>query len=150
VNTASLKSDACGQRRLKSQPFRDRGPRPAKPLFVGKNMGKLKIKYVQRLPHGAEDLAPDVVELWISVSGRKVDFNIVRRGFILADPVMHAIEDRIERVAQDTAGINRPFAERIGFSPKLSSDWREFLDDLLQKSDSWSFLVNSELNRRLS
>jgi hypothetical protein len=90
------------------------------------------------------------VELWIGVSGRKVDFNIVRRGFILADPVMRAIEDRIERLAQDTAGIKRPFAERIGLSPKLSSDWREFLDDLLQKPDSWAFLVNSAMNRRLS
>ena len=123
---------------------------PSMPLLAVGSMGKLKIKYVQRLPRGAEDLAPDVVELWIGVSGRKVDFNIVRRGFILADPVMRAIEDRIERLAQDTAGIKRPFAERIGLSPKLSSDWREFLDDLLQKPDSWAFLVNSAMNRRLS
>jgi hypothetical protein len=43
-------------------------------------MGKLKINYVKRLPRGAEELAPDVVELRIRVSGRKVDVNIVRRG----------------------------------------------------------------------
>ena len=56
-----------------------------------KAMGKLKIQYVQRLPRGAEDLPPDVVELWIGFSGRKVDVNIVRRGFILAAPVMRII-----------------------------------------------------------
>jgi len=109
-------------------------------------MGKLKINYVQRPPRGAEDLAPDVVELWIGISGRKVDFNIVRRGFILADPVMHAIRERINRLAVDTENINKPLPERIGLSPELSPDWRQFLDDLLQKDDSWSFLVNSGTN----
>jgi len=104
---------------------------------------KLKINCVHRLPHGAEDLAPDIVELWIGISGRKVDVNIVRRGFILADPVMHAIRERIKRLAVATASINKPLPERIGFSPELSSDWRQFLDDLLQEDDSWSFLVNS-------
>ena len=106
-------------------------------------MCKLKINYVQRLPRGAEDLAPDIVELWIGISGRKVDVNIVRRGFILADPVMHAIRERIKRLAVATANINKPLPERIGFSPELISDWRQFLDDLLQKDDSWAFLVNS-------
>jgi len=105
-------------------------------------MGKLKIKCVQRLPHGAEDLPPDVVELWIGVSGRKIDVNIVRRGFILAAPVMHAIRERIKRLALATTDLNRPLPERIGFSPELSPDWRQFLDELLQKDDSWSFLVN--------
>jgi len=113
-------------------------------------MGKLKINYVQRLPCGAEELAPDVVELWIGVSRRKVDVNIVRRGFILADPVMHAIRDRIKRLAVATANVNKPLPERIGFSPELSSDWRQYLDDLLQKDDSWSFLVNSGTNLRPS
>ena len=65
--------------------------------FAGAIMCKLKINCVQRLPRGAEDLAPDIVELWIGVSRRKVDINIVRRGFILADPVMHAIRERIKR-----------------------------------------------------
>ena len=106
-------------------------------------MGKLKINYVQRLPRGAEDLAPDIVELWIGVSGRKVDVNIVRRGFILAEPVMHAIRERIKGLAASTANIHKPLLERIGFSPELSPDWRRFFDDLLQKDDSWSFLVSS-------
>jgi hypothetical protein len=37
----------------------------------------------------------------------------------------------------------RSLPERIGFSPDLSPDWRQFLGDLLQQEDSWSFLVNS-------
>jgi len=113
-------------------------------------MGKLKIKCVQRLPHGAEDLPPDVVELWIGVSGRKVDVSIVRRGFILAAPVMRIIRERIKQFALATSGINRPLPERIGFSPDLSPDWRQFLDDLLQRDDSWSFLVNSVGSERPS
>lgn len=98
----------------------------AKLPFAGVSMGKLKINYVQRLARGAEDLAPDVVELWIGVSGRKVDVSIVRRGFIVADPVMHAIRERIKRLAVATAKINKPLPERIGFSPELSPDWRRF------------------------
>jgi hypothetical protein len=115
-----------------------------------KAMRKLRIEYVQRSPRGAEDLPPDVVELWIGVSARKVDINIVRRGFILADPVMHAIRDRIKRLALVSTSINRPLPERIGFSPDLSPDWRKFLDELLQKEDSWSFLVNSGMAGRPS
>jgi len=115
-----------------------------------KAMGKLKIQYVQRPPRGAEDLPPDVVELWIGCSGRKVDVNIVRRGFILAAPVMRIIRERIKRLALATSGIKRPLPERIGFSPDLSSDWRRFLDELLQKDDSWSFLVNSAGSERPS
>jgi len=118
--------------------------------FAGISMGKLKINYVKRLARGAEKLAPDVVELWIGVSGRKVDVNIVRRGFILAEPVMHAIRDRIKRLAVATANVNKPLPERIGFSPELSLDWRQYLDDLLQNGDSWSFLVNSGTNLRPS
>jgi len=113
-------------------------------------MGKLKINYVQRLPRGAEELPPNVVELWIGISGRKVDVNIVRRGFILADPVMHAVRERIKRLALATANIDKPLPERIGFSPEFSPDWRQFLEDLLQKDDSWSFLVNSGVNLRSS
>ncbi|MFZ0864916.1 MAG: hypothetical protein WB781_16295 [Candidatus Sulfotelmatobacter sp.] len=113
-------------------------------------MGKLKIEYVERPPRGAEDLPPDVVELWIGVSGRKVDVNIVRRGFVLADPVMQTIRKRIKRLALATTNINKPLPERIGFSPELSPDWRQFLDDLLQKDDSWSFLVNCGANLRPS
>ncbi len=58
-------------------------------------MGRLKIKYVERLTHGAEDLAPDVVEISIGISSRRVGINIGRHGFILADPVMHVITERI-------------------------------------------------------
>jgi len=115
-------------------------------------MGKLKIQYVQRLPRCAEDLPPDVVELWLGVSERKVDVNIVRRGFILAVPVMRIIiiRERIKHLALATSGIKRPLPERIGFSPDLSSDWRQFLDEPLQKDDSWSFLVHSAGSERPS
>jgi hypothetical protein len=96
-------------------------------------MDKLKIEYVQRRPRGSEDLPPAVVELWIGVSGRKVDVNIVRRGFILAVPVMHMLKERIKRLALATAGINKPLVERIGLSPQLSPDWRHFFDKVLKK-----------------
>jgi hypothetical protein len=144
-----LKSDAGGQSGLKQERISHLAA-CAQSSFAGASMGKLKINYVQRLPRGAEDLAPDVVELWIGASRRKIDVNIVRRGFILADPVMHAIRERIKRLAVATANINKPLPERIGFSPELSPDWRQYLDDLLQKDDSWSFLVNSGTNLRPS
>jgi len=80
-----------------------------------------------------------VVELWIGASRRKIDVNIVRRGFILADPVMPAIRERIKRLAVATANINKPPLERIGFSPELSPDWRQHLDDLLQKTTPGRF-----------
>jgi hypothetical protein len=115
-----------------------------------KAMGKLKIQYVQRVRRCAEDLPPDVVELWIGVSRRKIDVSIVRRGFILAAPVMRIIRERVKQFAFATSGINRPLPERIGFSPDLSPDWRQFLDDLLQPDDSWSFLVNSAGSERPS
>jgi hypothetical protein len=105
-------------------------------------MGKLRIRYVQRLPHCTEDLPLDVVDLWVGVSGRKVDVNIVRRGFLLAAPVMRVIRERVKRLAVATSGTNMPLPERIGLSPDLSPDWRQFLNELLQKDDSWSFLIN--------
>jgi hypothetical protein len=105
-------------------------------------MHNLRIEYIQRLPRRAEDLPPDVVQLWIGVSGRKVVVNIVRRGFILTAPAMRIIRGRIKRLAQATSDISRPLPERIGLSPDLSPDWRQFLDELVQKDDSWSFLGN--------
>jgi hypothetical protein len=102
------------------------------------------------MPHGGEDLPPNVVELWIGFSGRKIDVNIVRRGFVLADPVMHIIRERIQRVADASREVDQPFAERVGFSPDLSPDWRQFLDDLLQRADSWAFLVSGMVNARPS
>jgi hypothetical protein len=113
-------------------------------------MGKLTIKYVQRPPHSAEDLPPDVVELWIGVSGSKVDINIVRRGFILADPVMRAIRERVKHLSVTAANTTGPLPERIGFSSELSPDWYQFFEKLLQRSDSWSFLVSSEIHGRAS
>ena len=113
-------------------------------------MSKLRIKYVHRMPHGAEDLPPDVVEFSVGIAGRKVDVHIVRRGFVLSDPVMHVIRERIQRIADSTREMDQHFAERVGFSPDLSPDWREFLDDLLQRADSWAFLVSGVMNGRPS
>ena len=104
-------------------------------------MGKLRIQYVQRPPRQSEDLPGDVVEVYVSVSGRKVDLSIGRHGFIVADPVIGAIRARIRRIAEATMGKDRPLAERLGLSPVLSRDWREFLEGLLQKCDSWAFFV---------
>ena len=88
-------------------------------------------------------MPPDVVELWLGVSEKKVDVNIVRRGFIVAAQVIRIIRESIRRLALATRGIKRPLPERIGFSPDLSPEWRQFLDELLQGDDSWSFLVYS-------
>ena len=90
-------------------------------------MSKFKIQYAQGPQHGAEDLPPDVVELWIGVSARRVNVNIVRRGFILASPVMHSVNESIKRLALATASINKPLPERIGSSPELSPEWHQFL-----------------------
>lgn len=103
--------------------------------------GNLKIEYVQRIRHRPEDLPPDIVEVYIGVSGRTVDLSITRRGFVIADPVMHTITERIENLVAASACSDRPLADRIGLSPKLSSEWRKFLDDLLQQCDSWAFVV---------
>ena len=81
----------------------------------GKSMHNLRIEYVQRLPRAGEDLPPDVVELWMGVSGRTVVVNIVRRGFILAAPVMRIIRGRIKGLALATRDISRPLPERIEF-----------------------------------
>jgi len=105
-------------------------------------MHNLRIEYVQRLPRRAADLPPDVVELWIVVSGRRVVVDIVRRGFILAAPVMRLIRERIISLALATIDTSRHLPKRIGLSPDLSPDRRQFLDELLQKDDSWSFFVN--------
>ncbi len=105
-------------------------------------MGKLSIKYVKHLTPGPADLSPDVVEVYVGTSTRRVSVSIGRHGFILADPVMRMITQRIEQLAVATEGVRRPVAERIGLSPAPNSDWRTFLDCVLQKGDSWAFLVN--------
>lgn len=104
-------------------------------------MAKLKIHYVQRPPRQPEDLPDDVVEVYINISGRKVDLSIGRHGFIASDPVIEAIRARIRSIAEATIGKDRPLAERLGLSPVLSPDWREFLEGLLQRCDSWAFFV---------
>jgi len=104
-------------------------------------MKKLKIEYVQRPPRQADDLPDDVVEVYLNVSGRKVDLIIGRHGFMVSDPVIGAIRQRIQTIAEATVGKDRPLAERLGLSPVLSPDWREFLDNLLQQCDSWAFFV---------
>jgi hypothetical protein len=84
-------------------------------------MSKLKIQYVNHLPHGAEDLPMDVVELWVSVFGRKVDVNVVRRGFIPADPVMRTIRavDCAKGGVTGAKNLSRPPAI---CNPDLGSD----------------------------
>ena len=105
-------------------------------------MGRLSIKYVQHRTRGPADLAPDIVEVYIGSSGGKVSITIGRHGFILADPVMHMITEKIKRLAIATTGVKLPVAERIGLSPAPSSDWQEFLEDLFQNCDSWAFVIN--------
>jgi hypothetical protein len=104
-------------------------------------MRKLKIQYVQRPPRQPEELPDDVVEVYISISGRKVDLSIGRHGFIVSDPVIRAIRERIRRIAEPTMGKDRPLAERLGLFPVLSPEWHEFFESLLQKCDSWAFFV---------
>ena len=104
-------------------------------------MGKLKIHYVQRPPRQPEDLPDDVVEVYIRVSGRKIDLSIGRHGFVVTEPVIGSIRERIRRIAEATIEKNRPLAERLGLSPILSPDWQDFLEGLLQKCDSWAFFV---------
>ena len=96
-------------------------------------MGKLKIQYVQRPPRQPEDLPDDVVKVYIRVSGGKIDLCIGRHGFIVTDPVIESIRERIQRIAEATMGKNWPLAERLGLSPILSPDWQDSLEGLLQK-----------------
>ena len=104
-------------------------------------MRRLKIEYVQRPPRQPEKLPDDVVEVYLSISGRKVDLSIGRRGFMVSNPVIGAIRQRIQGIAEATVGKDRPLAERLGLAPGLSPGWREFLDNLLQQCDSWAFFV---------
>jgi hypothetical protein len=102
---------------------------------------KLKIIYVERPPRQPEDLPHGIAEVFIGVSGQHVGLRIARRGFIASDCVIQAITERVAELAKGAVGNRRPLAERIGLSPMLSADWREFLDELLQRSDSWAFLA---------
>ncbi len=104
-------------------------------------MKRLKIAYVDHLPPAPEDLSPDIVHVYISTSGNKVELSILRNGFIVADPVMHEIERRIQQLEHATPRRARSVAESVGLCPNVSAEWRNFFDDLLQREDSWAFLV---------
>jgi len=84
-------------------------------------MGRLSIKYVQHLTRGPADLAPDIVEVYIGSSGGKVSITIGRHGFILADPVMHMITEKIKRLAIATTGVKLPVVVFVGKLSWLSA-----------------------------
>ena len=104
-------------------------------------MGKLKIRFVERLPHQPEELPKGVIEVCISFGADGIDVGVVREGFIASRLALEAITDRIRRLIVATAADRRPIPECIGLSPAPSADWYEFLDDLFQQDDSWAFLV---------
>ncbi len=113
-------------------------------------MQKLKIKYLQCLPHQPEDLPIDVVEVYIGISGNRVDLVVGRHDFIAAHGAMQAIVDRIHRLIQVAAGNHRSLGERLGISPRLNPEWCRFLDALLQQEDSWAFVVHPHFLGRAS
>ena len=104
-------------------------------------MKGLKIRYVHDLPPLSEDMSPEVVQVCIDASKNKVEMYILRHGFIVTDPVMHRIEGRIQQLDQATPRRGRSVAESVGLYPNVSPEWRKFFDDLLQRDDSWAFLV---------
>ena len=104
-------------------------------------MKRLMIKYVHDLSPVSEDKPPEVVQVCIDASKNKVEMYIVRHGFIVTDPVMHTIEGRIQQLDQATPRRGRSVAESVGLYPNVSPEWRKFFDDLLQREDSWAFLV---------
>ena len=104
-------------------------------------MKRLKIRYVDHLLPLPEGLSPEVVQVYIGTSKNKVEMSIMRNGFIVADPVMHTIERRIRQLDQATPRRGRPVVESIGLYPTVSPEWCKFFDDLLQRDDSWAFLV---------
>ena len=104
-------------------------------------MKRLKIRYVHDLSPLPEEMSPEVVQVYIDTSKNKVEMYILRHGFIVTDPVMHTIEGRIQQLDQATPRRGRSLAERVGLYPSVSPEWREFFDDLLQRDDSWAFLV---------
>ena len=108
-------------------------------------MKKLNIVYVHRLPRHPEDLPPDVVEVYIGISGKGVEMDIVRNGFLAADHVQHAIESHIREVDTASGRTDQPLAVRVGLYPTVGPEWRIFLDDLLQQDDSWAFIVPTNI-----
>ena len=104
-------------------------------------MKRLKIRYVDHLLPLPEGLSPEVVQVYIGTSRNKEEMSILRNGFIVADPVMHTIENRIRQLDQATPRRGRPVAESVGLYPNVSPEWCKFFDDLLQRDESWAFLV---------
>jgi|SRR5579864_2402894 len=104
-------------------------------------MRKLKIVYVDRLPRQPEDLPPDVVEVYIGLSRKGVELDIVRNGFLAAENVKHAIQRHIQQLDARSRRSDQPLPVRVGLYPTVSHEWRTFLDNLLQQEDSWAFLV---------
>jgi hypothetical protein len=113
-------------------------------------VGKLRVEFLQRPPRLPIDREPDVVEVYVGACGRKIDFCIWRHGFVLTDPVLRSIRERIRRLVVATAGMRLPLPERIGLIPKLSPQWREFFTNILQNGDSWAFFVSPTGNERPS
>ena len=105
-------------------------------------MKSLKIRFVNQPPQPPEHLPPEYVQVYVAAYRDKVDVQIVRQGFIVADPVMHAIGNRIRQVEEVTPRGNRSVAECVGLHPVVNAEWRKFLYDLLQQEDSWAFLVS--------
>ncbi len=108
-------------------------------------MKKLNIVYVHRLPRHPEDLPLDTVEVYIGISRRGVEMDIVRNGFLAADHVKHAIESHIRELAISSGKRDKPLAVRVGLFPSVSPQWRIFLDNLLQQDDSWAFIVPTKI-----
>jgi len=99
------------------------------------------IKYVHKLSPLSEDMPPEIVQVCIDTSQNRVQLYILRHGFIVTDPVMHTIEDRIQQLDQMMPAWGQSMAESVGLCPNVSPEWQKFFDDLLQRDDSWAFLV---------
>jgi len=107
-------------------------------------MKRLEIRYVNHPSPLPEGLSPKIVQVYIGYIGtskNKVEISILRNGFIVAHPVMHTIENRIRQLDQATPRRGRSVAESVGLYPNVSSEWCKFFDDLLQRDESWAFLV---------
>ncbi len=108
-------------------------------------MKKLNISYVNRLPRHPEDLPPDMVEVYIGISRKGVEMDIVRNGFLAADHVKQAIERHIRELDRASENSDKPIAIRVGLFPVVGPEWRIFLDNLLQQDDSWAFIVPTKI-----
>ncbi len=107
-------------------------------------MGKLKIRFVQRLAHLPEELPEGMVEVCVHFGKEGVNVGIVRQGFIASNVALEAITERVRQLLAATATHGRPIPECIGLSPAPSADWYEFLDSLFRQDDSWAFIVQPD------